>query len=102
MRMDRIGPVDAGTLLLRALRASAAAAGCTVAIESLAARPWSSATFTGTRHRVVLALEADAAAWLDALPEAEFALRGHLVADLAVVARGDGRAMIDVLTLVEG
>lgn len=54
-------------------------------------RSWASATFSGTRHTVVLSFagaEAVAAGeqFIDALPEHEFAITAHLVADAAVVA----------------
>ena len=54
-------------------------------------RAWSSVTFSGTRHSVVIAfcgVEAVAAGdlFIDALPEHEFTLPRHLVADAAVVA----------------
>ncbi len=96
------GP-DAGTLLVRALRTMGAA--YDVQVESIAARPWVSATFVGTRYRVSLSGPAVPGfrSWLDSLPEAEFALRGHLVADLAIdsvesIAEGV-RATLTVLTL---
>lgn len=52
-------------------------------------RPWHSATFVGMQHQLTLAIQAtDAASRSDALaatlPEAEFAIRGHIVVDLAV------------------
>lgn len=52
-------------------------------------RPWHSATFVGMQHRLTLALQGtDTSARADALaaslPEAEFAIRGHIVVDLAV------------------
>lgn len=54
-------------------------------------RNWASITFAGTRHSVVIAFtgaEAVAAgeAFIDALPEHEFAIPRQLVADAAVVA----------------
>lgn len=107
MRMEPIRPVDSGTLLVRALRLGAVTAGCPIEIESLAARPWSSATFTGTAHRVVLSAAATPQfdAWLAALPEATLTLRGHVVADLTieadVVERQARRVALAVLTLVE-
>lgn len=75
---------DAGTLLVRALRTMGT--GFDVGIESIANRPWASAAFVGTRHLVRLTVPAipGARSWLDALPEATFALRGHLVADLCI------------------
>lgn len=54
-------------------------------------RSWASVTFSGTRHSVTLAFtgaEAVAAgeAFIDALPDHEFAIPRQLVADAAVVA----------------
>lgn len=54
-------------------------------------RNWASITFAGTRHSVVLSFtgpEAVAAgeAFIDALPEHDFAIPRQLVADAAVVA----------------
>ncbi len=54
-------------------------------------RSWASATFSGTRHEVVLSFtgaEAVAAGelFIDALPEHEFAIVGSLVADAAITA----------------
>lgn len=51
--------------------------------------PWASATFDGARHHVILRLagndaHAAAAKLADMLPEAEFAISGHIVADVAV------------------
>ena len=54
-------------------------------------RTWASATFTGSRHTVKLAFTGEdglAAAdrFIEALPEHEFALPRHLVADAVIVA----------------
>ncbi|MCL6249510.1 hypothetical protein M3P36_00410 [Altererythrobacter sp. KTW20L] len=51
---------------------------------------WASITFAGTRHRVTLLFEGAEAVeagecFIAFLPEHEFALPGHLVADAAVV-----------------
>jgi hypothetical protein len=98
------GP-DAGTLIIRTLRTMGTA--FDIRIDSIAGRPWSSATFTGTRHCVRLAAPAvpGLRSWLDALPEAEFALRGHIVADLCVdtieTVDGEYRVTLSVLTLEE-
>jgi hypothetical protein len=51
---------------------------------------WASITFAGTRHRVTLLFEGAQAVeagecFIAFLPEHEFALPGHLVADAAVV-----------------
>ncbi len=90
--------------LERTLVASAAAAGVALSVEGARATEWASATFVGARHHLRLALSGGAAAvadWLDALPETELPMPGHLVADLIVTARGDGTAAIEVLTVVE-
>jgi hypothetical protein len=68
---------------------------------------WASATFTGARHELTLEA-ADSpmlAAWLDALPETDLPLRGHLVADIVAtgVSRADGMARVTIEALtVEG
>ncbi|SFF99519.1 hypothetical protein SAMN05518801_10570 [Novosphingobium sp. CF614] len=54
-------------------------------------RAWSSVTFSGTRHTIALAFAeveaiAQGEAYLAALPEHEFTIPAHLVADAAVVA----------------
>ncbi|MFT3967348.1 MAG: hypothetical protein QM690_15840 [Sphingobium sp.] len=71
--------------------------------------PWASATFIGARHRLVLVLRGDdaasrAGALASLLPEAEFAIAGHLVADLAVDCcesdhPGEGRLRLSILTI---
>lgn len=55
-------------------------------------RPWASATFTGARHNVLVRMKGedrhDKAKWLGkALPEAEFRIPGHIVADACVESR---------------
>lgn len=99
------GP-DAATLIERALIASAAAAGITLTIENVKSTRWASVTFAGMRHNLeVSGRGAAAAIWLAGLPEAEFALRGHLVADAVVVrsANADGAfdATLELLTVEE-
>ncbi|HVI99778.1 MAG TPA: hypothetical protein VM657_12015 [Sphingomonas sp.] len=81
------GP-DAGTRLTRALMAAAAANGVACAIVESDWTRWASATFTGAQHKVILAGPFTPALddWLTTLPEREFVLPGHLVADLTIVA----------------
>ena len=81
------GP-DAGTLLARALLAAAEADGVALTLIASDWTHWASATFVGAQHRLSVAGPASPALddWLTALPERELALRGHLVADLTVVA----------------
>lgn len=76
-----------GQLLAR-LRVMAGPGG---AITQATMRPWCSATFVGAQHRLVLTLTGpdanEAATTLAAaLAEADFALSGHIVADVAVDA----------------
>jgi hypothetical protein len=98
------GP-DAGVRLERALLAHAATASCTVTITDATWVRWASATFAGARHTVWLeAVAGDGLdRWIADLPEADLALRDHLVADLAVTAitraGGAARITIEVLTL---
>jgi hypothetical protein len=100
------GP-DAATLLERALTAAAGAMGCAVRITEAEMQRWASATFAGAQHRLTLASTASPLldSWLAALPEAEFNLRGHLVADLTVMrVSRDGDAVsvaLEVLTVEE-
>ena len=79
------GP-DAAILLERALMGSAEAAGCPIRIVAADWTRWASATFTGARHVLTLAAAPSDALdrWLAGLPEAEFALRNYLVADIGV------------------
>ena len=92
---------DAGEELRRAI---AAAAGCQVAVES---RAWASVTFSGARHEIRLSLaDPEAAdAFLEGLAEREFALRGHVVADIVPIRDerdGSGvRLVLEALTVEE-
>ncbi|MCM8729488.1 hypothetical protein ACFO8O_00705 [Hephaestia sp. GCM10023244] len=81
------GP-DAATLLTRALAAAAAADNVACAITGSDWNRWASATFTGVQHRLTLAGAFTPALddWLTTLPERDFVLPGHLVADLTIVA----------------
>lgn len=54
-------------------------------------RAWASATFSGSRHTIALVFQghdamADGEAFIDALPDHEFAISGHVVADAVIVA----------------
>ena len=66
-----------------------ALAGGQAALVSHAERAWASVTFAGSRHRVTLAFDGEEAVqagelFIAFLPEHEFAIPGHLVADAAV------------------
>lgn len=88
-------------------------AGPDSSVLATSSRPWASATFVGRRHAVRLRLtgaDQDEAAdhLAAALPEAEFFLSGHLVADAALDERtsradeGSGRQtelLLSILTI---
>ena len=99
MKMTPLTRADAGTLLARALVADAARRGLSVTVRDWRSHPWASATFVGNRHVATLVVEGDAAAWLGALPDAEFSLRGHIVADLVAAHVGGGQIDVQALTL---
>lgn len=58
---------------------------------------WASATFTGARHVLTCAGGVD----LTGIEDVEFALPGHLVADIAFDVAGD-RVTIEALTIEGG
>lgn len=94
-------PSDAAPILDRALVASAASAGLAACVLDHRSVAWSSATFVGERHSLTMSIAGEPAAWLAVLPEAEFALRGHLVVDLHVAGVDtDGIVSLEVLTLI--
>lgn len=80
------GP-DAAALLERALIRAAIEAGVAMSVAGADWTRWASATFVGARHALRLVAMPSAALdrWVAGLSEAEFRLRGHLVADLAIV-----------------
>lgn len=94
---------DAGRALITALAAAALAAQITLSITEARQVPWESATFSGARHVLSVALAGDAGridAWLAGLAglaEANFALSHHIVADIVAVV-GDG-VTIEALTV---
>lgn len=87
---------DATGALLRAIHAAFAGfPGAT--IEEISSRAWASATFAGARHELALRLEGEGAeqaadALTGRLAAAEFRLRGHLVADIALISEERGAA----------
>ncbi|MFS0771660.1 hypothetical protein [Sphingomonas sp. 1P08PE] len=72
--------------LIRALLADAAAAGCRVTSESAVTTDWSSATFIGARHHVVLSAPTGAALshWLASISATPLSLPRELVGELRV------------------
>jgi hypothetical protein len=100
---------DAATALLRAVRAHFDFAG--FVLEEIRSRQWASVTFRGARHEFVFRLEGDGAEelagrCLGTLHARDFPLRGHLLADLSVLADerrpGFARIRLEALTVEEG
>lgn len=90
---------DVHERLIRALIARSG--GAAVAIRG-ARHEWASATFVGMRHALTLALAGDAADRMrDGIAEHQFAIPGHIVADIMIVARRDegGESEIDIEAL---
>jgi len=91
----------------RLVAALLALAGEAVRIDDGGFRPWCSATFLGAQHRMTLCITGkDARTRADQLardlPEAELAIPGHIVADVAVdaVAPQDDGAVLMTLAIL--
>lgn len=106
---SRWSPPDAATAFLGAVRARLAPFAGFV-LEEIRSRRWASVTFQGARHEIDFRLEGEgaeaaAARFLGGLDPHDFALRGHLLADLALVAEerrpGLARIRLDALTVEE-
>jgi hypothetical protein len=79
-------------------------------IEETRSRRWTSVTFQGARHDIAFRLEGEgaeaaAARFLGGLDARRFKLRGHLLADLSLVAEerrpGLARIRLEALTVEE-
>ena len=98
---------DATTAFLRSIRANFVKFRMTV--EEIRSRSWASATFAGARHELTFRIDGEGAAaaadaFLQNLGTAEFDLRGHILADIALVSeeRIDGgpvRISLEALTV---
>lgn len=81
---------DATTALLRAIRARVDA-GLVLSFDEIRSRSWASATFVGARHELSFTLRGSDAAnaaqiFVESLETTEFSLRGHILADIALVS----------------
>jgi hypothetical protein len=101
---------DAASAFLRAVRAGFSGLTAFV-LEELRTRAWASVTFSGARHELAFRVEgegaeAEAGRFLDGLAAREFELRGHIVADIALVEEerrpGCARIRIEALTVEDG
>lgn len=101
---------DATTAFLRAIRVNFMNfAG--FFLDEVRSRSWASATFTGARHELAFRLEgtgaeAEAERFLSGLDAAEFDLRGHILADIALVSEerrpGCAQIRLEALTVEDG
>ena len=99
----------AAAQLLRSLLARTGVARDRVRISAFRSVDWHSLTFNGERHEIALLIPgpdaaATAALLRDGLGEAEWALSGHVVADILIVAErdvpgGDIQLEVEALTL---
>lgn len=67
-------------------------AGSDSSVIATSSRPWASATFLGARHKIILKLTGTdhsqrADRFTEALPEAQFSISGHIVAEACIDAR---------------
>ncbi|HEX2763306.1 MAG TPA: hypothetical protein VHM92_05605 [Allosphingosinicella sp.] len=101
---------DAATSFLRAVRAGVAWFSGFV-LEEMRSRAWASVTFAGCRHQLSFRLQGEgaeeaAAALLGGLSAREFPMRGHLLADVAIVSQerrpGSVRISLEALTVEDG
>jgi hypothetical protein len=70
-------------------------------VRALPSQNWASATFAGARHRLEIRLPtaAAAAAFEAGLREAQFSLRGHLLADIVVAGRRAAGTLLELEAL---
>lgn len=101
---------DAATALLRAVRVHFVHFAGFV-LEELRSRSWASVTFHGARHELSFRLEGEGAEeaatrFLSGLRARDFALHGHLLADVTAMAEerrpGCARIRLEALTVEEG
>jgi hypothetical protein len=102
---------DATTAFLRALRMNFVNFAVGFVLEEVRSRSWASVTFSGARHEIAFRLEGEeaegaAGAFLTNLQAAEFNLRGHVLADIALVSEERrperARIAIEALTVEDG
>lgn len=103
---------DAATALLQAVRLNIVnfMNFTGFALDEIRSRRWASVTFQGARHELAFRLEGEGAEevarrFLSGLDARNFALRGHLVADISLMAQerrpGLARIRLEVLTVEE-
>lgn len=100
----------AGEEMKRAIAVAFVGLGGILELGALRSRPWASITFSGERHVLDLRLRGPGARaamdiFLTGLTEREFALRGHVLVDIAACERVDEADMVhltlEALTVAE-
>jgi hypothetical protein len=95
--------MDATTSLIQALRRTIPAP---LAFREVRSRAWATTTFSGARHELTFrTTEGAASNFVASLDATALRLRGHLLADIALVSdeRSDGAALLRLQALtVEG
>lgn len=81
---------DATSALIRAITVNFV--NFTPVFEAVRSRDWASGTFVGTRHKLTFRIEGEgcreaAKAFAGSVDGAEFQLRGHILADIALISR---------------
>lgn len=110
--MTRVPMSRAASGLLRALLARAPGAADRILLSEVSSTDWRSLTLEGERHQFCLRISGDDPAALlarlrDGLEDAEFAIPGQIVADIAVASielprpGGAVELTIEALTIVE-
>lgn len=108
--MTRVPMSTAAAALLRALLARAGVAREKILLTDIRSVDWQSLTIVGERHEIAIRIPGPFAAGLaaslcDGLAEAEFAIPGHIVADIVVAdgptqcADGSVSLSIEALTV---
>lgn len=99
----KTSPRDPGSLLARQIEALAGGqARTTLKCE----RPWASITFAGTRHSFAIdwkdTIDTEEMQKLaDALPDHEFSIPGHFVADMLVTEQSEMRLLVEALSIID-
>ena len=110
--MMKLAMSAAAAGLLRALLARAGIDRNRILLSDFRSTDWNSLTFAGERHEISLRVPGPGAEivtglLIDGLEEAEFAIPGHIVADIGLVrpplARPDGAILVEIeaLTVAE-
>lgn len=99
----KTGLRDPGSLLTRQL---AALAGDHARVTLKRERPWASITFAGTRHSFAIDWEGmpepdEIQKLANALPDHEFAIPDHFVADILVTEQSEMRLLVEALSIID-